>query len=104
MKKVRQIKTTYKDTKNEDLKIEVRYPETEKTFAEIDTEINQRGATLELYEGENKLDLENMSLKDYRRLASLYVKELTIMIEDEIINSSSVRKLHKYIVVLPLVK
>lgn len=92
MIEIKRISTTYKENNNKDYKETYRELETNKKVSDIDAEVQNLGAKLTIYKGEELIDLENMSLKDYRKIASLFVKTLEKEIVEVRADSANVYK------------
>lgn len=67
----------YQNSKNTDYKETYRELETSKRFSEIDAEAQEFNASLIVFINGNKVDLDNITMKDYRKLCSLYALEIS---------------------------
>ena len=98
MKKVILTHTIYKESENEDFDKAIRFLDTEKRFAEIDSLIQESEATAEIYKDSELVDLENVSVAEFRKLSSMLVKDLEIHIEQEK-SSNALKRLSTHYIV-----
>lgn len=98
MTQITKISTTYTENNNKDFKESYRELDTAKRFSDIDAEAQENGAEMVVMQGENIVDLENITLAEYRKIAGKYIHTLEKEITEVRSDSATVYKNHiKYI-------